>query len=83
MQKAALQQLLQSQGWALLVDSLKAAIRADRRSALVSAGTLDDMIEKNRIAVRAEVLKSLVDLPNAMLDDVEEELLEIYQEGAE
>lgn len=83
MQKAALQQLLQSQGWALLVDSLKAAIRVDRRSALVSAGTLDDMIEKNRIAVRAEVLKSLVDLPKAMLDDVEEELLEIYEEGAE
>ncbi len=39
------------------------------------------MIENNRIAVRAEVLKSLVDLPQAMLEDVQEELLEIYQEG--
>lgn len=54
----------------------------DKRSALTSAGNLDDMIERNRIAVRAEVLQSLVDLPKHMLDDVEEELLEIYEEGA-
>jgi hypothetical protein len=75
----ALEQLLQSQGWALLANSLKTMIRADRKMVVRSAGTLDELVHLNRIAARAEVLLTLVDLPNNMLEDIKEDLLEIYE----
>lgn len=75
-------QLLQSQGWELLASSLKAAARADRRGAASSAASLDELIDKNRLAARAETMLTLVDLPSNMLLDIEEELQNIYEDAA-
>ncbi len=55
-------------------------VRTDKRAACQSAGSFDDLIHRNRIAARAEVLLTLVNLPNNMLEDVKEDLLEIYEE---
>jgi hypothetical protein len=81
--KADLESLLQSKGWALLRNSLLLAIAADKH-AVSSAGTsLDSLIQNNLYAARIQVNRSLVDLPNNMLIDVQERLLEIYNEDNE
>lgn len=81
MQKADLEQLLQSRGWALLANSLRMMLRADEKAICQTASCLDDLILKNSISARYQVMLTLVDLPSNMLKDVERELEQIYEDS--
>lgn len=78
----ALVEFLRSDGWKFIQNQLNAELRAGRHYLEVEASNLDAMIQRNNIAAVQQATKRFLNLPLILLEDVQAELKEIYEEQA-
>jgi len=78
--KAALLELQQQPGWALLVESLRGAKKRYQADALVPCSSIDELVKKNVLVARVEQLDFCIKLPNTLAMTCDEDLQSLREQ---